>query len=107
MNRNKAVAAFRRTAISLAVGMCLSGVVYAQSADGNILGKAKGGAAVTLTAPGGATRQMTAGPDGSFTFSRLPAGNYRVTADGVTREVIVAAGVDSRISLESPAAAGG
>jgi iron complex outermembrane receptor protein len=106
MNRNNAVAAFRRTAISLAVGMCLSGVVYAQSADGNILGKAKGGSVVTLTAPGGATRQITAGPDGSFTFSRLPAGNYRVTADGISRDVVVAAGVDSRVSVETAAAAG-
>src|SRR5918994_566246 len=49
MSQNKAVAAFRRTAISLAVGLCLSRVVYAQSADGNILGKAKGGAPVTPT----------------------------------------------------------
>ncbi len=106
MKQVKGVAAFRRTAISLAMGMCLSGMVYAQSADGNIVGKAKGGAAVTLTAPGGAERRITAGPDGSFNFSRLQPGNYRVTADGITREVTVAAGVDSRVSLESAAAAG-
>ena len=106
MKQNNAVAAFRRTAISLAVGMCLSGAVYAQSADGSILGKAKGGAAVTLTAPGGKTTLATAAPDGTFTFSKLPPGTYRVTADGITREVVVAAGVDSRISVESAAAAG-
>jgi outer membrane receptor protein involved in Fe transport len=105
MKQNNAVAAFRRTAISLAVGMCLSGAVYAQSADGNILGKAKGGSTVTLTAPGGKTTTMTAGPDGSFSFPRLQAGTYRVAADGITRDVVVAAGVDSRVALDSPAAA--
>ena len=62
MNQVKGVAAFRRTAISLAVGMCLTGVVYAQSADGNIQGTAKGGAVVTLTAPGGKESTMTARP---------------------------------------------
>src|SRR5688572_4295043 len=99
------VAAFRRTVISLAVGMCLSGAVYAQSADGSIVGKAKSGATVTLTAPGGKESQIRAGSDGSFNFPRLQPGSYRVTADGVTREVAVAAGVDSRVSLESAAAA--
>src|SRR5688572_19696890 len=106
MKQIQGVAAFRRSAISLAVGLCLSGVVYAQSADGNILGTAKSGAVVTLTAPGGKETQITARPDGTFSFARLPAGNYRVTADGVTREVIVAAGVDSRVSLTSVAASG-
>src|SRR5687767_3811106 len=99
------VAAFRRTVISLAVGMCLSGAVYAQSADGSIVGKAKSGATVTLTAPGGKESQIRAGSDGAFNFPRLQPGSYRITADGVTREVVVAAGVDSRVSLESAAAA--
>jgi len=38
-----AAAAFRRTAISIAIGMCLAGGVHAQGADGTILGKAKAG----------------------------------------------------------------
>jgi iron complex outermembrane receptor protein len=104
MNEIKGVVAFRRTAIAIAVGVCLSGVVYAQSADGNILGKAKGGATVTLTAPGGKTSQVTAQPDGSFNFSKLPPGSYRISSDGITREVAVAAGVDSRVALDSAAA---
>ena len=96
--------AARRAAISVAVGMCLSGAVHAQTADGNIVGSTKAGTTVTLTAPGGRTSQVTAKPDGTFMFSRLPAGSYRVTSEGVTREVLVAAGVDSRVSLESQAA---
>src|SRR6187402_3412069 len=103
MIESKAVAAFRRTAISLAVGMCLSGAVHAQVVDGNIVGKAKGGAAVTLVGPGGNEARATAQPDGTFSFSKLKPGSYKVTSDGVTREVAVAAGVDSRVSLESTA----
>ena len=95
----------RRTAISVLVGMCIAGVAHAQGADGNIVGKARGGSTVTLTAPSGRTTTAVASPDGSFSFPRLPAGTYRVTSDGVTRELVVAAGVDSRVSLEAPAAA--
>jgi hypothetical protein len=50
---NEARSSARRAVISVAVGMCIAGAVHAQSADGNIMGKAKGGASVTLTAPGG------------------------------------------------------
>lgn len=103
MKKHAAAAAFRRTAISVAVGMCLAGVVHAQSAQGTILGKAKSDATVTLTGPGGASTQAKARPDGSFSFSRLAPGTYKVSADGVTRDVVVAAGVDSKVSLEAAA----
>ena len=73
--KKQAAAAFRRTAISVAVGMCLAGVVHAQSADGSIVGKAKAEATVTLTSPGGKSTQAKARPDGSipiFDSSRSP-----------------------------------
>lgn len=94
-------------AISLAVGMFISGVAHAQGADGNILGSAKAGTTVTLTAPGGKVSTTTVSPNGTFNFSKIAPGTYRITSsDGVTRDVVVAAGVDSRVSLESIAAAG-
>jgi outer membrane receptor protein involved in Fe transport len=103
MKKRNAVAVFRRTAISVAVGMCIAGVVHAQGADGNIVGTAKAGATVTLTGPKGETNRATARPDGTFSFPRLAPGTYKVTSDGVTKDVIVAAGVDSRVALETAA----
>ena len=103
MKKQNAAAAFRRTAISVAIGMCIAGAVHAQGADGTILGKAKAGATVTLTGPGGVSTQAKAQPDGSFAFPRLAPGTYKVSSDGVTHDVIVAAGVDSRGALDTTA----
>ena len=100
MKKQSAAAVFRRTAISVAIGMCIAGVVHAQGADGSILGKAKAGASVTLTSPSGTTMQAKAQPDGSFSFSKLAPGTYKLASDGVARDVVVAAGVDSRVTLE-------
>ena len=99
MRRSNSAPTLRRTAISLAVGMCLAGVVHAQGAVGNINGTAKAGATVTLTAPGGATTQAKAGADGTFSFAKVAPGTYKVTSDGVTRDVLVAAGADARVEL--------
>jgi outer membrane receptor protein involved in Fe transport len=101
MKKQDTAAAFRRTAISVAIGMCLAGVVHAQSAEGTIVGKAKADATVTLTGPGGASTQAKALPDGSFSFPKLAPGEYKVSSDGVTREVVVAAGVNSRVALDT------
>ena len=48
MTKRRVINVFRHTAISVAVGMCLSSVVHAQSAEGTITGKAKAGACTTL-----------------------------------------------------------
>src|SRR5258706_6289374 len=95
--------AARRAAISVAVGMCLSGAVHAQTPEGNIVGQARAGATITLSSPDGAvTREIKAQPNGTFTFSRLPPGRYRVVAEGVTRDVIVAGGADARVVFDAP-----
>ncbi len=101
MKKRDAAAAFRRTAISVAIGMCIAGVVHAQGADGNIVGKAKAGASVTLTTPSGATTQAKAQPDGSFSFSKLAPAPTRCRATASRADVVVAAGVDSRVALEA------
>ena len=83
------------------MGMCLAGVVHAQAARIHPR-QAKAGATVTLTGPGGATTQAKARPDGTFSFPKLAPGTYKVASDGVTHDVVVAAGVDSRVALELP-----
>jgi outer membrane receptor protein involved in Fe transport len=98
--------AARSAVTSVAVGLCLATAVHAQTVEGNIIGNAKPGATVTLTAPGGRTSQVTAGPNGTFSFQKLTTGSYTVSSGSVTRNVLVAAGVDSRVSLESEAVAG-
>ena len=92
----------RRTAISVAVGMCLSGAVYAQAPNGTIVGQAAAGATVTVTSSDtGMRREIKALPNGSFTISQLPPGRYRVIADGVARDVTVTGGSDTRVVFDS------
>jgi len=95
--------AARRAAISVAVGLCLSGAVHAQTTNGNIVGQTKAGATVTLTSPDtGVRREINAQPNGSFTFSQLPPGRYRLVAEGVSRDVTVAGGADTRVAFDTP-----
>ena len=93
---------FRPSAFALAIGMAFTAAALAQSAEGSLYGKAKGGATVSIVAVDtGAKREIKADADGSFNFSKLPPGRYRVTSGGVTRETIRAiaeTGVD-RISV--------
>ena len=92
----------RRTAISLAVGMCLSGAVQAQTASGTIVGHAPAGATVVVSSPDtGIRRELKASPTGTFSVSQLPPGRYRVVADGVAREVTVTGGADTRVVFEA------
>ena len=102
-NKKRQLCAARRAAISVAVGMCLSGAVHAQTTDGNIVGQAKAGATITLTSPDtGVRREIKAEPNGSFAFPKLPPGRYRLVADGVSRDVTVAGGSDTRVVFDSP-----
>jgi len=97
---------FKRTRISscalLALGTALmfSTPVFAQTSEGSVFGVASGGTAVTIVnTETGQTRQIKADPDGSFTFSRVPPGRYRVTSGGITREVNVGIGSGTQVSL--------
>jgi hypothetical protein len=89
------------TALALAVGMLLSVPAWGQSSEGSLRGRAKAGATVVITGvETGSTRQVKAEADGSFNFSKLPPGLYRVSSGGVTREVSVAIGSGSEVVLD-------
>ncbi|SDD91750.1 TonB-dependent receptor [Aquimonas voraii] len=91
----------RRTALSLALGLCLiSGTALAQSTQGSIFGEASKGATIRIeNLDTAAVREAKAGDNGRFSVGNLPSGRYQITADGVTRTVVVSAGSGSRVSL--------
>ena len=67
------------------------------------LGKAKSDATVTLTGPGGVRPRPRRGrtvPSRSRSWRPAPT---RCPSDGVTRDVVVAAGVDSQVALDAAA----
>ncbi|MFN4116741.1 MAG: TonB-dependent receptor plug domain-containing protein, partial [Inhella sp.] len=104
---------YKRNRIHLAALMALSAsatmtsflvlpqAALAQSAEGSLYGRAAAGTAVTiLNLDTGATRTISAAADGSFTFSRLAPGRYRVSAGGQTSEVMVAIGSGTQVQFE-------
>ena len=92
------------SALAVAAALCaaMPDPAVAQSAEGSIFGTAKGSTAVTIVnIDTGSTRDVKANADGSFTFTRLVPGRYRVTSGGVTREVAVAIGSGTQVNLSS------
>lgn len=81
--------ALRRSALTVALGLCFASSVHAQSnTTGNIVGQAEAGSTVVVVNPAtGFSREITVGSDGSYRAGALPPGTYTVTlrsADGTT-----------------------
>jgi len=96
-----AKARWKRSAIMAGVSLCLCSAVLAQSSDGTLYGRAKAGVAVIITnIETGSSRQSKSDSDGTFNFSKLPPGQYRVVAGGVTREVSVAIGSGTQVLMD-------
>ena len=85
----------KRSALTIALGMCFASGVQAQSTSGSIFGKADPGQTVTIVSDTGLTRTITAGADGRYNAAALPAGRYKVTSGSDARDVtvLVASGV--------------
>lgn len=93
-----------RTALAIAASLLVSSVAYAQSSEGSIYGKAKAGQKIVITSvENNSSRTLTADANGSFTQSKLPPGPYKVTADGVTRDVTVSIGSGTQVLLDESA----
>lgn len=94
--------AFKRSALTVALGLCFAGGVQAQSSVGTIFGQTTAGSPVTIVSVDtGTTRQSAADASGRFNFSQLSPGRYRVTSGGVTREVLVKLGTGTEVNLAS------
>ena len=91
---------FKRSALTVALGLCFAGAVQAQSSVGSINGEAASGSTVTIqNIDTGITRELTVGGDGRFTFPQLAPGRYKVTSGGQTRDVQVKVGTGSTVSF--------
>lgn len=81
--------AFRRSALSAALGLCFASGAYAQSnSAGAVFGQAASGDTILLENPStGFSRQITVGADGIYRISAVPTGQYQITVrhpDGST-----------------------
>jgi hypothetical protein len=100
MRNSKHVKHFSYSAVALAVGLCFSSMASAQNADGSIFGSAKAKAQVQVVSiENGSSRTIETDANGSFNFSKMPPGRYKVTTNGVTREVNVAIGSGTSVNF--------
>lgn len=105
--------ALRRSALTVALGLCFASGVHAQSnTTGNIVGHAQAGSTVVVSNPTtGFSREITVGADGTYRAGALPPGTYTVTlrgADGsasVRNGVSVAVGAGTSVDFVGPAPA--
>jgi hypothetical protein len=100
MASRKFAKGFKRSALTVALGLCFAGAVQAQSSVGSINGNAAAGTAVSIqNVDTGVSREITTDANGRFTFPQLAPGRYRVTAGGQTRDVQVKVGTGSTVSF--------
>ena len=115
MARQDSQKLLRRSVLSVALGICASGGVYAQSnTTGSVFGQAGSGATVVVENPAtGFKREVTAGADGGYRISALQPGRYNVTvkrADGSTESrdaVSVNVGTGTSVNFASGATSSG
>ena len=96
----------KRSALTIALGMCFVGGVQAQTnTGGNVVGSATPGDTITITSPStGFSRTITAGSDGNYRFAQLPSGQYQVSRNGgAPRTVNVNVGTSASIDFSGDA----
>ncbi len=92
----------KRSALTVALGLCFASGVQAQSAVGSIFGNAAANTSVRVeNLDTGASREINSDGSGRFTFSQLQPGRYRVTTAAGTREVVVRVGTGTSVSFAS------
>ena len=89
----------RRSALGLAIGMCImSGAAYGQAVTGSIYGNTGANSAVVIeNLDTGAKVEVTSDANGRYNATSLPGGRYKVTSNGIERDnvrVVAGQGVD-------------
>jgi outer membrane receptor protein involved in Fe transport len=95
--------------IAAAVATAIApGVVFAQTANATLRGKATPGANVTVFNPQtGLTRHATAGADGSYVINGLPPATYRVDAGPATEQnITLTVASTATVNLTAPTSQG-
>ncbi len=106
MASNYLTKGLKRSALTLALGLCFAGGVQAQSTTGGVYGTAPAGATVTITSKTGLSRTVTADVNGRYNVSSLPLGEYTVNAQhsGQTigsRQVMLTVGAATNVSFDT------
>jgi hypothetical protein len=92
----------RRSALTVALGLCFAGGVQAQTnTAGAVGGQASAGDTITIANPNtGFSRTITVGADGNYRFSQIPIGQYTVTRNGGSpRTVTVNVGTAANVNF--------
>lgn len=101
---NRAKRALQRSTLSIALGLCVSTVAFAQSnTAGAIFGQAASGSTVQVqNAATGFSRSISVGNDGTYRFSAVPNGTYTVTLEGSDGTRVVREGVNVSVGTGTP-----
>jgi outer membrane receptor protein involved in Fe transport len=106
MASNYLAKGLKRSALTVALGLCFVGGVQAQSTQGSIYGTIPGGegATVVVSNNSGMSRTVSVDAEGDYQIGSLPVGQYTVTATRGgqvvgTRTITVRAGTGSDVSF--------
>ena len=96
---------FRRPVLVVFIAIALGqNMAYADLSVGSIFGQAQAGAVVNVVnVDTGLKRSLTTDGNGRFSFSQLPSGRYKVTSNGIDREVQVALGTGTSVNFNADA----
>ncbi len=92
----------KRSALTVALGLCFVGGVQAQTnAAGAVTGRAVSGDTITITNPAtGFNRTITVDSSGTYRFSQLPTGEYQLSRNGeAARSIRVRVGGASSVDF--------
>ena len=104
MASNYLAKGLKRSALTVALGLCFVGGVQAQTnTAGAVTGRATAGDTITIAnSATGFSRTITVDSSGSYRFSQLPTGQYQISRNGTApRNVTVNVGSSANVDFAS------